>query len=57
MENHELEAIIAAILAVGVAGGEGTTPWHIVDKYRRVLKQIQSDGGIYETEATKRGDG
>jgi len=51
VEHHELEAIVAAILAGGAAPADGATPRKIVQDYRRVLKEIQDNGGLFDTSS------
>ena len=46
MENHQLEAIVAAILAAGTTDSTGTTPTTIVLRYRQVLRDLRKAGDI-----------
>ena len=55
MEHHELEAVIAAILAAGAVGSGSANAVGIVDAYRRVLKQLQDTGGPTPSVTSQRG--
>jgi hypothetical protein len=55
MEEFELEAILAAILASGGLAAAGTTrPDDIVGRYRDVVERLRAGGGV-TTPATRLG--
>jgi hypothetical protein len=49
VENFELEAIVAAIIAGGTVK-EADPAKVAVDRYRRILREIQQTGGLHQTD-------
>jgi hypothetical protein len=56
MEEHELEAIIAATLASGAIAGTNSNAEQAVTAYRKILTELRLTGGVTGNKTPQIGD-